>query len=88
MREGEIMSLADQIRTHVIKAYVKPGRKAGNSTIKITAKEVHTDLGLKSRYPAVCSALDGDKFKDQADVMLRSRSGPQQSSTAAWIFEI
>lgn len=85
---GGSMPLADRIREHTINQYISPARESGLSTIKISAKEVHADLGLKSRYPAICNALDGDIFKEKARVILRSRSGPRQSSTVTWTFEI
>jgi len=85
---GGAMSLANQIRNHVIENVITPARQAGKATVTITAKDIHKELGLKRRYPAVCSALDGDIFKEQAGVIARSRSGPQQSSTVRWVFEI
>lgn len=87
-KQEEAISLVDQIRKYAISNFIQAARADGKSTVKITAKEIHTDLELKSRYPAVCGALDGEIFKEQAGVILRSRSGPQHSSTASWIFEI
>ena len=81
-------SQADQIREHVLNQYIKPTREAGKSTIKVAARDVHNDLGLKNNYPNVCNALDGRIFRDQAQVAIRSRSGPNQSSTVTWEYEI
>lgn len=84
----EGMSLADQIRDYALRNFIETAREAGKSTVEITAREVHKALGLKSRYPGVCSALDGKIFKEQAKVVIRSRTGPERSSTVVWTFEI
>jgi len=86
--QGGTMSQADQIRNHVIKTYIEPARKAGHKTVKVCARDVHKDLKLKNNYPNVCNALDGDKFKDQARVIIHIRSGPKQSSSVIWKYEI
>jgi len=39
-----------------------------------------------NRMPAICSALEAQKFQEQYRVILSSRSGPKQSSTAKWRF--
>lgn len=86
--KGAQMSQAERIRDHVIQKYIEPARKSGRNTVKVTAKDVHTALGLNSRYPNVCNALDGDKFKARARIIIRTRSGPKQSSTVSWVYEI
>ena len=52
----------------------------------IVAGDVHKDMRLKSRMPAVCAALDAQKFQDEYGVVLSSRAGPKQGSTATWRF--
>lgn len=79
---------ADQIRAYVNKAFVEPARRAGRKNFQVTAGEVHSDLKLENRMPAICSALDAKKFQDQHRVVLSTRSGPKQSSTATWRFSI
>jgi 5-methylcytosine-specific restriction protein B len=82
------MKQADQIHRYVLKTYIEPARQRGESSVRVRASEVHAGLGLKSRFPAVCSALDGNKFLEQAKVTLVQRSGPLQSSTVEWVFNI
>ena len=82
------MIQADRIRYYVLKNYIEPARQRGDSTVRVRASEVHAGLGLKGRFPSVCSALDGDKFLEQAKVTLVQRSGPLQSSTVEWVFNI
>jgi hypothetical protein len=44
--------------------------------VTVNVGDFHAALGLKNRFPAVCSALDADKFLTQARVTLVRRSGP------------
>ena len=82
------MILADQIRNYVRNALIEPARQRGQITARVKAGEVHAALGLKNRMPAVCSALDADKFLQDAGVILVSREGPKQGSSAEWVFEV
>jgi 5-methylcytosine-specific restriction protein B len=82
------MILADQIRQYVLKNYIEPARQRGDSTVHVKASAVHSALGLQSRFPAICSALDSDKFLEYARVTLVNRSGPKQSSSVEWIFAV
>lgn len=79
---------ADQIRSYVNKAFLEPARRAGQTSFQVTAGDVHADLKLENRMPAICSALDAKKFEDQYRVVLSTRSGPKQSSTSTWRFSI
>jgi len=82
------MILADHIRNYVRRELIEPARLRGQSVIKFNAGEIHAALGLKNRLPAVCSALDAEKFLEYAGVILESRTGPHQGSTVEWVFEI
>jgi len=77
---------ADQIRAYVNKAFIEPARRAGKADILIVASDVHADLKLDNRMPAVCSALDAKKFQNEYRVILGSRRGPRQGSTVTWRF--
>lgn len=82
------MTQADQIRRYVIDHYIQPARLTGQSTVRVNADAVHCALQLENRYPAVCSALDADRFYTQAKVTLVQRIGPKQSTTAEWCFAL
>lgn len=82
------MILADRIRKYVLDRKIKPARNQGVTSITIIAGEIHSDMGLKNRMPAVCGALDADKFLDYAQVKLILRTGPKQGSTAKWVFSL
>lgn len=79
---------ADQIRAYVNKAFFEPARRAGKYEIEITAGEVHLDLKLNNRIPAICSALDAKKLHERFRVLLAARTGPRQSSTVKWRFSL
>lgn len=51
------MGLVDEIREFVCTRYIEPARRRGRKVITIRAGDVHADMGLASRMPAVCSAL-------------------------------
>jgi len=83
------VALADDIREYVLVALIKPARRRGEKTVTFIALDVHRDMGLQeNRMPAICEALDAQKFLDFAGVTLQKREGPQQSTTARWVFRL
>lgn len=82
------MSDAEKIRAHVNKAFIEPARKVGRTHAEVVAADVHKDLRLEQRFPAVCSAIDAQKFQDQYGVVLRNRTGPKQGATVKWTFSL
>jgi len=83
-----VVKNADRIRQFVNKKYIEPARATGQSEVSIRAGDVHRDMGLRNRMPAVCSALDAKKFEKRYMVKLKERFGPPQSSSVVWIFSI
>jgi hypothetical protein len=81
-------SLAEKIRAYVNKAFIEPARRAGAVQTSITAGDVHKDLRLESRMPAVCGALDAKKFQDEYGLVLTKRTGPHQGSAVTWVFSL
>ena len=82
------MTQADSIREFVNRIWIEPARKVGRSEVTVRSGDIHTDMGLESRMPAVCSALDAGKFEDSFRVRKSKRVGPKQSSTVEWTFAI
>jgi hypothetical protein len=80
--------LADRIRQFVKENDIDPARNKGYKTVTIVAGVVHANMGLDNRMPAVCGAIDADKFLGFARVRLVSRRGPYQGSTVTWVFEL
>lgn len=81
-------NLADRIRRHVNDEYVRPARKAKQSTVRVRAGDVHRALGLNNQVPAVCGAIDARKCLEEIGATAVRRSGPHQSTTAEWEFAL
>ena len=81
-------TLAERIRHHVITRHIAPARDAGETVVRVTSGDVHRDMGLQDRVPAVCSAMDTQVFLDLAGVAMEERSGPPQGATTTFAFRI
>jgi len=80
--------LADEIREFVCENYIKPARERGEKQIAIRAGDVHKEMGLVSRIPAVCSALGTNKFQDLCGIELIRREGPTNGSNVHFTFKL
>ncbi len=72
---------ADRIRRYVIETVIEPARRRGDATVDVVSGDIHRGMRLDNAMPAVCSALDGRKFEELANVRCVGRSGPANSST-------
>ena len=82
------MTQADRIREIAHRHFVLPARSANASIISISSSQVHRLLGLRSAFPAVCSALGGEKFCTLAGVRLVKTEGPCPSSTTVFHYSV
>lgn len=82
------MVTADEVRQYALIVYIQPARRRGVKTVSFKASDIHKGMGLKERFPLVCSAIDADKFSEFASVILVKRDGPKQSSTVRWVFDL
>ena len=82
------LTLAERIRRYTRDQYVRPARQAQERTVVIRAGDVHRDLGLTGRVPAVCSALASTLFERLAEVTLIERIGPRQSTTTQFRYRL
>lgn len=78
------MTTADEVREYIFVALIKPARRRGENKITFSSGNIHKGMGLRDRFPLVCSAIDAKIFLDYASVALVNRDGPQQSSTVKW----
>ena len=81
-------TLAERIRRYALDQYVGPARQAQKRTVAIRAGDVHRELGLTSRVPAVCSALESVLFERLAGVIMMERTGPIQSTTTQFRYRL
>ncbi len=82
------MSQADSIREFVCKNYIQPARDRGEKEITIIAGDVARRLKLYHRIPNICNVLGGRKLQAMCGVRLLERSGPHQSTTTKFIYQI
>ena len=82
------MATAEKVREYARVTFIEPARSRGEKTVTFTSSDIHKGMGLKSRFPLVCSAIDAGKFQDYASVILVRRDGPRQSSTVQWVFDL
>ena len=74
-------SQADEIRRYVLENYIKPARRAGQSTVSITIGPLNNEMGLHMAWPNICQALEGRRFLQLANVPPPAAEGPKQSTT-------
>ena len=87
---GELLGLprlADDIRSFVRQRYVTPARHREKKSFRLRAGDVHEAMGLHSRLPAVCSALQSADFLRRNGLKLVDRRGPRQGSNVFLTFE-
>jgi len=85
------MNASDQVRAYVRSHYIAPARKAGLSTVRVRAGEVHKALKWDlRRVPQVCAALSTRKFLRYAQVELLKKAGPPsgQSTTVEFTYKL
>jgi 5-methylcytosine-specific restriction enzyme B len=80
------MSQADQVREYCRSHYVEPARARGDSTVDIRAGDVHSALGLKNRYPLVCSAIAATVFEELNRVRRVGSEGPHSGANTVFRF--
>ena len=68
--------LANTIRRYARSAYIDPARRRGERVVRITAGEIHKQLHLNNRVPAVCSALASPEFLRENHLLLEKKEGP------------
>lgn len=67
--------MADAIRAFTCQRYIEPARRRGDTHVEIRMGDVHRDMGLKHRQPAVCSAIQAKKFRTGCRVALIGQQG-------------
>jgi hypothetical protein len=79
---------ADQVRKYAKTTFVTPARQRGDKRVNFNARQIHQGMGLSSRYPLVCGAIDSHKFEEFARVKLVKRDGVKQGVSAEWTFKL
>lgn len=82
------MTQADRIRAFVTRKFFSPAESAGRSHVTIKAGDVHRMMGLNNAYPAVCSALRGNKLQSEAGVDFRGQEGPLNGANVLFRYDL
>lgn len=65
--------LADSIRAYINREIFQPTREAGIENIIVNSVDISSALKLSSRYPAICSAMEGTKIEKDYRVQILKR---------------
>jgi len=82
------MSLADQIREFAFAKYIAPARARGETKVSIRAGDMHSQMNLSCRLPAVCGALGTNKFVSMYNIERLSIEGPIPGANAVFTFRL
>jgi hypothetical protein len=82
------MRLSDEIAQHVVRHHFVPAWRADQQRLTLRAGNIHRELKLTQRMPAVCSVLGSNRFHRMARVQLVDRRGPQNGANAIFVFEM
>src|ERR1700722_16593342 len=86
----EKQAYTEKSREYASQEYVEPARRRGDSTVQITAGDIHKALGFRNRVPTVCQALQSKKFLEENQLVLEKIEGPPsgQSTTVAFTYRL
>ena len=79
---------ADAIRGHVIRNHIEPARAAQKAEISLRAGDVHKELLLVDRMPAVCNVLGSNRLEREARVKRLKMEGPHNGANALFTYEV
>ena len=82
------MRQADTIRAFALGNYIELARQRGERFVTIQTGDVHKDMGLENRMPAVCGELRAKKFEALAGVTLVKEEGPYQGANLYLTFKL
>jgi 5-methylcytosine-specific restriction enzyme B len=80
------MRQADEILQHVVDCHFVPAWKIATERVEPRAGDVHKELRLRNRVPAVCSVLGSLRLQRLGRVHLVERKGPQNGTNAIFVY--
>ncbi|WP_237362113.1 AAA family ATPase [Rhizobium gallicum] len=86
-RYDHLANNADRIRLCARNYYVEPARENGAAKVAIRASDLSRDMGLRDAFPAICSALGGEKFQKLANVPAPAHTLPNPSSSTVFTYQ-
>ncbi|MBM2826817.1 MAG: hypothetical protein HW403_881 [Dehalococcoidia bacterium] len=79
----QIRSVSDEVRAYTLQRIIMPARQGGTLQVEIKVRDVHNALGLRNRFPLVCSALTSRPFAELAGVRLVKSEGPPSGKSSS-----
>ncbi len=83
-----LMRGADRIRLVALNYYIEPAREKVESQVSVRASDMARDLVATNAFPAICSALGGQKLKDMAQVPWVTNTTPNPSSATVFTYHL
>lgn len=84
--------LANKINKFICEHYIEKARNNGNKQVKLVSGQVHSDMRLIDRMPAVCGALRSKELETKCNIQLineiRRPTVKKDSSTNKFVFKI
>ena len=83
---SKTMTKADNVRLYIYQNYLKPSKLKGQNKIALVAGDIHTEMGLKSEMPTVCSAMKTriDRLYDVEILDIKPPSGNNSKLTVKY----
>jgi 5-methylcytosine-specific restriction protein B len=82
------MKPSERIAQHIVSCHLLPAWKKKLDRITLRAGNIHSELGLRNRMPAVCSVLGSQRFQLMTGAELIDRGGPHNGANAVFTFRL
>ncbi len=82
------MKVSDEIREHVIRKHFEPAKAAEKKELTLRAGDIHKELGLEGRMPAVCRVWGSNRLEKEARVHQLKTQGPHNGSNGRLTYAI
>jgi hypothetical protein len=82
------MTHSQKVRQYCVSRFLEAARKESAHTVEVPVRAIHDGVGLKGRFPLVCSALQTRDFLREQGIQGVEIRGPYQSSTTVLVFSL
>lgn len=87
-RYDHLIRDADRIRLCALNYYIEPARERDEAEVSMRASELADAMGLRDAFPAICSALGGEKLQRLANVPAPTHTHPNPSSSTVFTYQL
>lgn len=82
------MKQSDRISQHILDTHFVPVWRARREALEVRAGNIHKEIGLVDRMPAICSVLGSQRFQRLTRSRLVERRGPHNGANAVFVFRL